>query len=147
MTKVDRSTQSMAMSILLESIIRTTYSQKSPGELLPLQWSIMRYLNGSSAQHASISYVARFLGLTHAPVSRSVATLKKRGLVESVATPEASRGAALVLTHKGHIALLSDPLKKVATAIDLLPEEMARCLALGVERLTLELNKKNEASR
>lgn len=139
--------QGMAMSVLLESIIRTTYSEKSPGELLPLQWSIMRYLHGSSVQHASVSYMARFLGITHAPVSRSVATLKKRGLVKSVDSPEAPRGVALVLTQKGHIALQNDPLKRVASAIDLLPEELATCMVSAIEHLILELNELSEASQ
>lgn len=144
MTEDDRITQSMAMSVLLESIIRSTYSERSPGDLLPLQWSIMRYLHGCSVQHTSVSYVARFLGLTHAPVSRSVATLKKRGLVKSVDALDAPRGVALTLTQKGHTALQNDPLRRVASAIDLLPKELAKCMARSIEHLVLELSEINE---
>ena len=144
MTRENGAAKGMAMSVLMESIIRSAYTQRSPGDLLPLQWSILRYLHGCNAQHASISYLARFLGLTHAPISRSVSTLKKRDLVKSVQTPAAARGFALSLTQKGKIVLQDDPLKRVASAIGFLPEEQISCMAQGIEHLILELNATRE---
>jgi DNA-binding MarR family transcriptional regulator len=144
MTEGLNSEQAKAMAILLENIIRSIYSERTPGQLLPLQWSILRYLKGCETQHASIGYIGRFLGLTHAPVSRSVATLKKRGLIEPVPTSEGLRGSALSLTQKGHDALKNDPLNGIGLALTSMPPDLSIPLKRAVEHLIVAVNKVQE---
>jgi DNA-binding MarR family transcriptional regulator len=103
-------------ALLLERMIRDSYREKRSSAIQPLQWSILRRLCREHPNTPDITSLARYLDLTLPPVSRAVATLEKRGLVEKSAKHD-RRSVALSPTAKGFAALLNDPLRHIATNI------------------------------
>ncbi|WP_052700917.1 MarR family winged helix-turn-helix transcriptional regulator [Loktanella sp. S4079] len=112
-----------AAAILIEKIVRETYTKRSSTAIQPLQWSILRYLQRTPDAQCTMSMLASFLGLTHGPVVRAISTLVKRGLVEQIANLQDARSKTLKLTPAGHDALESDPILGIASRIDNLPED------------------------
>lgn len=113
----------LAAAILLERLVALSYRDKRSSSIQPLQWAILRYLNRDSEDAGSISALGSFLGLTHAPISRSVATLKKRGLIADRRNPKDLRSRILILTKKGYEVLADDPMNGLAGCIKALPRE------------------------
>jgi DNA-binding MarR family transcriptional regulator len=112
---------SFAAALLLESIIRRIYSEKSSCEIQPLQWSILRYLDSSPKTGCTVSKISGFLGVTHAPVVRAITTLTKRGLVTQSENPADARSKLLSLTPKGIAKMTSDPILRVVDYLEAQP--------------------------
>ncbi len=127
----------LAAAMLLEKIVRDTYSAKSSKEIQPLQWSILRYLDRNPAQRCTMSWVKSFLGLTHAPVVRAINTLVSRELVRQEPNPNDARSNLLFLTEQGKRALELDPIAKVANRMRELPEEERKTLMRSIRSLAL----------
>ncbi len=106
----------------MERVVRDAYGSMCSSEIQPLQWSILRYLDAFPKRRCTMSLVAAFLGLTHAPVVRAISTLVKRGLVEQVANPEDARSKLLVLSKTGVEMLHTDPILKIVERLWALPE-------------------------
>ncbi|WP_162791963.1 MarR family winged helix-turn-helix transcriptional regulator [Pseudosulfitobacter sp. DSM 107133] len=133
---VDKTT--MAAAVLLERMIRDTYSARHSSEIQPLQWSILRYLARTPEDQRQLRRIAPFLNLTPAPVARAITTLAQRGLVTQSVSAADSRIKTITLTNLGLEALLEDPIVDVAARIDALPDlermnfiRSVRTLALG----------------
>lgn len=134
-TKENRS--ELAAAMLLEKIVRDTYSAKSSKEIQPLQWSILRYLDRNPPQRCTMSWIKSFLGLTHAPVVRAINTLVSRELVRQEPNPNDARSNLLYLTDQGKRALELDPIAKVANRMRELPEEERTSLMRSIRSLAL----------
>lgn len=132
---------SLAISVILENIIRTAYSERAPGHVQPLQWAIIRYLASCENEFATVGFAARFLGLSHSPVSRSIETLRKKGLVESRPHPFDGRGSIFTLTNAGEEFAVKDPLGSLALVIDGLPEALKSEFQLAVEYIVTNIAK------
>lgn len=113
----------IAAAILLEKVIRDSYDKKAASEIQPLQWSILRYLEGAPEPRRTMTWIRSYLGLTHAPVVRAINTLKKRDLVIQTEYPDDARSKLLSLTESGLETLKSDPILGVAQHLHSLPEE------------------------
>ena len=135
----------IASAILLEKIIRDTYVRKSSGEFQPLQWSILRYLERAPELHRTITWIARFLAITHAPVIRAVNTLHKRGLVAQKDNPDDARSKILSLTEEGLESLKSDPILGVVQRMQTLPERERLQLRKTIRALAM--NPENGVTR
>lgn len=98
-----------ALGIVLEQLVRSLYPERSPGSLQPLQWSILRYFSTAAPENSTVSDAARFLGLSHAPVSRAIQTLVDKKMLEKVDNPEDRRGSRYVLSQVGKTTVDSDP--------------------------------------
>ena len=112
----------MASVVLLERFVRDMYTTKHSSSIQPLQWSILRYLARSSADRCEVRWIARFLGLTRAPVTRAIATLEARKLVSQQISGEDARTKTVTLTELGVKALAEDPIVLAAERIRILPE-------------------------
>lgn len=112
----------LAAALLLESIVRRIYTERGSCEIQPLQWSILRYLDGASGTGCTMTKIRSFLGVTHAPVVRAINTLSRRGLVRQKANPEDARSKLLSLTPKGIAKLKSDPILSVVEYLEAQPE-------------------------
>jgi DNA-binding MarR family transcriptional regulator len=88
-----------------------------------------------------VGYTARFLGLSHAPVSRSISTLRKKGFLAQHEHPFDARGAVFQLTKDGQRLTTSDPLHRLSHIIDALPEEQRTCFRLAVVQIVTDLTK------
>jgi len=143
MTTPDKlpSSASLATSVILENIVRTAYSERAPGHVQPLQWAIIRYLASCEDEFATVGFAARYLGLSHSPVSRSIETLRKKGLVEPHPHPFDGRGSIFKLTEAGGQFAVNDPLGGLALAIDDLPETLKSEFQLAIENIVTNIAK------
>jgi DNA-binding MarR family transcriptional regulator len=130
---------SLATSVILENIVRTVYFERAPGHVQPLQWAIIRYFASCEGEFATVGFAARFLGLSHAPVSRSIETLRQKGLVERQPHPFDGRGSIYKLTKAGEGFMVEDPLVRLALAIDDLPEALRSEFQLAVEKIIISI--------
>ncbi len=114
--------KAVAAALLMERTVRQVYEDRASSAVQPLQWAILRFLQSRPASDARVATIAKYLGTTHAPISRAISTLTNRGLVVKVGGDRSSRTAPLVLTEKGRHTLTYDPILQVAKKIAALPD-------------------------
>lgn len=136
--------RAVAAALLIERTARDIYEERSSSAVQPLQWSILRFLESSPTSDARVAVIAKYLGTHHAPVSRAVATLAKRGLVEKDTRAGPARTAPIVLTDLGREALEQDPIKKVAERLETLPERERRVFEKVLTYLAMSRNYKGD---
>ncbi|MBO9475820.1 MarR family transcriptional regulator [Shimia sp. R10_1] len=107
--------------LLLEKLLRESYSNAQSKDIQALQWSILRYLNDTAPNRRTVRWISSFLCLTHAPIVRCIATLLNKGLVEQRRNPMDARSNIISLTSKGQRVLQEDPLLRIAARINQLP--------------------------
>lgn len=134
-----------ATALLIEKIARNMYQNRAPGEMLPLQWSILRSFERSEAGISTVSWIAKHLGLTHAPISRAVSTLVGRDLIAARPDSTDGRKTNLCLTDKGREVLLSDPILVIATLLDRVDESDYAGLSRALEALLIGMERSREA--
>ena len=113
--------RAVAAALLMERTVRQAYEDRVSTAVQPLQWAILRFLLNQPTSDARVATIAKYLGTTHAPISRAVATLIRRGFVAKSNVGGATRTAPLVLTSEGREALRRDPILSVAHKIAELP--------------------------
>jgi len=112
----------IASVVLLERFVRDIYPTKHSSAIQPLQWSILRYLARTPADRCEVRWIAQFLGLTRAPVTRAIATLESRDLVKQQISDEDARTKTVTLTTLGVKTLAEDPIVLAAERIRILPK-------------------------
>ena len=139
-----------AAATLLERLIRDIYGDKGSSAIQPLQWSILRYLRKTPAERNELRWIARYLGLTRAPVARALKTLESRGYVEQTVHDADNRRKTVSLTAEGFDILHHDPIKAIADRILLLPAaeksqfiKSIRSISLNLKSATDESNTKD----
>jgi len=124
---------------LLEQTARAVYDSRGPRAVHPGQWAVLRYLALAGPKARTVSGVAAYLGVTHAPASRAVAALARKKLVTVQSSDEDKRVRQIDLTAEGSVLLEKDPVHRLTSAIDELDEprqqEFARTLELIYDRL------------
>ena len=121
------------LSLLLEQCVRRTYQREGPDDLHPVQWAALRYYDRAGQLSRTVSGLARFLGITKGPASRTTSRLLRRGYLNSEVNQADRRAPCLNLTEKGRQALRNDPIWRLASAIDNLSGDEKSVLALGLE--------------
>lgn len=134
---LDRS--DLAAAILMERIVRGAYDARKSDEIQPLQWSILRYVDRFPGEHCTLTRIAGYLGLTHAPISRAVARLRKRDMLRIEDHPSDARSQVLRLTEKGTDALNRDPIQKIARRFHTLPDRDRDAMKRSLRALALKL--------
>lgn len=114
--------QLIASVVLLERFVRDIYPAKQSSAIQPLQWSILRFLARSPTDRCEVRWIAKFLGLTRAPVTRAIATLENRNLVTQETSGVDARTKTVTLTELGFEALRNDPIVLAAERLHILPE-------------------------
>jgi DNA-binding MarR family transcriptional regulator len=124
---------------MLEQTARAVYDVRGPRAVHPGQWATLRYLDRAGRQARTVGGVASYLGVTHAPASRAVAALHRKGLVTVKADPEDRRVRRIDLTAAGRNLLENDPVHRLTGVIDGMKDaertEFARCLQTIYEQL------------
>ncbi|MEZ5938141.1 MAG: MarR family transcriptional regulator [Hyphomonadaceae bacterium] len=103
---------------LLEQTARAIYDARGPKAVHPGQWAALRYIALAGKSARTVGGVAEYLGVTHAPASRAVAALARKGLVTVKADPQDRRIRRIELTPAGVKLLERDPVQRVMAAID-----------------------------
>lgn len=126
---------------LLEQTARAVYEARGPKAIHAGQWAVLRYLARAGHQARTVGGVATYLGVTHAPASRAVASLARKDYVTVKADPEDRRVRRVDLTATGRALLDQDPVHKLTDAIDALSSEKRKDLAAMLETLYARLAK------
>ena len=128
----------IASIILLERFVRDIYPSRESSAIQPLQWSILRYLARMPADRREVRFIAKFLGLTRAPVTRAVAKLESRDLVCQRSNADDARTKTIYLTASGKTALEYDPVIDAVARVRTLPVDMQREFINSVRSIALE---------
>lgn len=121
------------MARLLEQTARAIYDARGPRAVHPGQWAVLRYLAGAESKERTVSGVASYLGVTHAPASRAVAALARKRLVTVQSSREDRRVRQIDLTEEGEALLTKDPVNRLTSALDELDEKRQREFAQTLE--------------
>ncbi len=124
---------------LLEQTARAVYDARGPKAIHAGQWAVLRYLARAGRQARTVGGVATYLGVTHAPASRAVASLARKEYVTVKPDPEDRRVRRVELTASGMAILEQDPVHKLTDAIDALSSEKRKDLATMLETLYARL--------
>jgi DNA-binding MarR family transcriptional regulator len=130
-----------AVAQLLEQTARAVYESRGPRAVHPGQWAVLRSLARAGRQGATVGGVAVDLRVTHAPASRAVAALARKGLVTVKADAEDRRVRRIDLTAAGRALLDHDPVHRLSTVIKELPADRQREFAKTLEAVYGKLAK------
>ncbi len=126
---------------LLEQTARAIYESRGPKAIHAGQWAVLRYLARAGRQARTVGGVATYLGVTHAPASRAVASLARKDYIVVKADPEDRRVRRIDLTPAGRQLLEHDPVHRLTTAIEGMSGERQKELAATLELLYSQLTK------
>lgn len=118
----------VALATLIEQTARGIYEQRGPAHIHPVQWAALRFFARANRRARSVAGLARYLGVTLAPASRTVSALRKHGLVESMKDPGDARVSLISLTEAGRSVLEEDPIHGLALLLQGLPKEQFETL-------------------
>jgi DNA-binding MarR family transcriptional regulator len=130
-----------AVARLLEQTARAIYESRGPRAIHAGQWAVLRYLARASKQGRTVGGVATYLGVTHAPASRAVASLARKNYVTVKADTEDRRVRRIELTPAGKALLAHDPVHRLTTAIEGMTDSKQKDLAATLEVLHSRLVK------
>lgn len=125
--------RSRGAAVLLEQIARAVYIGREGGDMFPAQWAALRFFDRAGVQACTVGGLARYLGVTRGPASRTASSLVGRGLVETRANPDDGRTQLFSLTEAGAETLARDPLADLAVAIDELDHEITEHLFAALD--------------
>ncbi|MCI5047007.1 MAG: MarR family transcriptional regulator [Aquisalinus sp.] len=131
--QADRRTRGLAL--LLEQTARLIYDEKHPQALHAVQWSALRFFDRAGEQTRTVAGLAKYLGVTSGPASRTTSSLLKRELVSVKPSPSDSRSRVYELTKAGKDILAEDPIQRVATLLTEMPEEDLGVLAKALDKI------------
>lgn len=112
----------LALALLIEQLVRTSYSAERQFKIFPLQWSILRYVHAAQPDSRDLNSVASYVGVTYGPASRAVQTLTNRGLLSKHQNPKDGRSTQISITKLGCDILQDDPMQKIAYELKQVPE-------------------------
>lgn len=107
--------------------------------LFPAQWVALRYFAEADAPARTVAALARFQGMSIAPVARSVRTLVDKGLLLRRPHPTQTRGDLIELSAAGRKLLVRDPRKLVVEALEALETGQIETLAEALEHMARAL--------
>lgn len=136
-----------SVALLFEQISRSIYEGRSAEALHPAQWAALRFFAKANRSARTATGLARYLGVTVAPASRTAATLVSRGLAIVEKSAEDARSRIFTLTAEGQKALRSDPINRLNRAVNKLDPKDGERFADLLDQIYDNLTKQNEAAR
>jgi len=99
---------------LLDRMTRLLRNDIETGELKPVQWEVLRFLQRANRFSRTPGAVTAWLGITKGTVSQSLNALERSGYVRKLADADDKRVVRLALTPNGKSLLDNDPLVVLA---------------------------------
>lgn len=130
-----RRSAAFAAGELIEMVTRALIRSAQRSSLTRTQWSALRYFSQAAAEARSIGAFARYHQVTPSSASQSIGHLRQSGLV-SYETGNDARTSLVVLTELGRERLADDPLLKLVTRLEALPEQEFSMIVDGLVELT-----------
>ena len=115
--------------------MRRTYQRVGPEDLHPVQWAALRYYDRAGQLSRTVAGLARFLGVTKGPASRTTSRLLRGGYLVSQINQADRRAPHLSLTQHGRQVLKDDPIWRLASAINHLSHDEKASLASSLEAI------------
>jgi len=134
---VEREIRADAVAILLEQVARMIHGAGHAEGLYPAQWVALRYFAEADAPARTVAGLARYQGLSIAPVARTVRTLVEKGLLAR--RPGSGRADLVEVSESGHGLLKLDPRQVLVQALAQLDTADRRPLAEALERVARAL--------
>ncbi len=128
----------LAAAILIDKLLNDAYVDRGPGQISRLQWSILRCLARATPEQKTPTWIARFVGLTLAPVTRALDSLNRRGLIVRTKSASDGRQTTVSLTGSGRQILDLDPLKSLAALISRLPEDQKNQFKQTLQTISIQ---------
>ncbi len=125
---------------LLERTTRAVYEKRGPKEVHQGQWAVLRYLSAVNRELRSVGKIAAHLGVTHAPASRAVASLARKGHVTVGVDSGDRRMRRIDLTVSGQALLDQDPTHRLTSAIESLSHDEQRVFARTLAAISGKLD-------
>ena len=136
--------QARGVALLMEQTCRQVYENRHPQALHAVQWSALRYFSRAGEQARNVAGLAKYLGVTSGPASRTAASLVKRELINSSPSPEDSRSRLFALTGAGEQVLLSDPINRAAETLNGLSDSELATLVAALDKIYAGLGPSDE---
>ena len=108
---------------LFEQASRLIHGARFAGGLTPAQWTALRYFAEAPPFQRTMASLARFQGLTLAPITRTVRTLMEKGLVDRHPNPRSKRADLIIVNKSGRQMLGQNPRAQIAEVIAKVPTE------------------------
>lgn len=105
------------LASLVEFVSRTVQGICWTAEMQAAQWSALRFFAHAEKQHCTVVGLAAHQGTNPGTSSRTVASLVKRGLIETIADQRDRRIKRVTVTAEGKLMLKRDPLKIVENGL------------------------------
>ncbi len=129
--------------LTMEQVSRSIYPHEHTKEgLLQVHWAALRYMRRAGQQTRNVVGLAKFLGVTSGPASRTAKVLINRGLITSRQSPHDSRAKVFDLTDLGRASLDNDPARQAAQVLECLSDDDLDRLSLALDRMTNALHDK-----
>ncbi|WP_421981859.1 MarR family transcriptional regulator [Roseibium sp.] len=123
---------------MIDKLLNDAYVDRGPGQISRLQWSILRCLARATPEQKTPTWIARFVGLTLAPVTRALDSLNRRGLIVRTKSASDGRQTTVSLTGSGRQILDLDPLKSLAALISRLPEDQKNQFKQTLQTISIQ---------
>ena len=136
---VERRIPAAAVAQLLEQVGRMSHAAGHAEGLFPAQWVALRYFAEADAPARTVAALARFQGMSIAPVARSVRTLVDKGLLLRRPHPAQARGDLVEVSATGRELLARDPRRALVDAVQALENGQIETLAEALELIARAL--------
>jgi DNA-binding MarR family transcriptional regulator len=130
---------SHALAQLPELLAQAIQSEQELDGLAPGQWAILRYLAKTKRTSRSSTEIASYTGVAVATVSRALASLERKELIESVTSSDARPSRRYVLSIKGAARTAGDPVVRLRKAIERFPPERPQELGRWLSSIITDL--------
>lgn len=125
---------------LLEQTVRAVYDARSPQDMHPGQWAVLRYMARVTAQKRTIAGVADHLGMTMGPASRAVSALARKKFLDVKPLETDRRKRVIRVTRSGRRLLENDPLLKLEAVLEAMPDGQRANLLAGLTFVKQQLS-------
>ena len=125
------------ITALLEQASRLIHGSGFTGGMTPAQWTALRYFAEAPLSSRTMASLARFQGMTLAPVTRTVKNLIEKGYVDRHPNPRTRRADLIIVNETGQQVLETDPRSQLLSVIAKVPFEYREHLTLSI-RIILE---------
>lgn len=125
----------LAAALLMERLVREAYTDRGPGSVTPLQWAILRTIGRIDPGPCPQGWVARYVGVTAAPVSRAIRALERHGAVTTQRDADDKRQINVSLTPAGKDLLADDPIMAITARIQRLDPDQKVAFRRALQHL------------
>ena len=112
-----------AIAGMFEQASRLVHGARFAGGLTPAQWTALKYFAEAPPFQKTMASLARFQGLTLAPITRTVRTLMDKGLVDRHPNPRSKRADLIIVNKAGRQMLGQNPRAQIAEVVAKVPVE------------------------